>query len=96
MTRSSCVRVDTKWRLEAPIKDQADSAIIDNLLTDLGSWEKDSTISAKEIEADKNKLEEFGLNKPKLRLKLHGKEAPAEIWFGKDAALEGKMYVRFR
>src|SRR5204862_6218766 len=50
---------------------------------------------AKAIEADKNKLTEYGLNKPKLRLKLTGENRPPEILFGKDAALEGKMYVRF-
>src|SRR5204862_393266 len=50
---------------------------------------------AKAIEADKNKLTEYGLNKPKLRLKLTGENRPPEILFGKDAALDGKMYVRF-
>jgi hypothetical protein len=88
-------RTDKKWRLEAPIKDQADGALIDNLLLDLESWEKETTITAKEIEADKNRLNEFGLNKSKLRLKLLGENAPPEILFGKDAVLEGKMYVRF-
>jgi hypothetical protein len=87
-------RYDQKWRLEVPVKDQADSLAVDNLLSDLESWQKDTTIPAKEIDADKNKLVEYGLNKPKLRLKLNGNGAPAEIWFGKDAALEGKMYVR--
>src|SRR5881409_1187566 len=88
-------RSDNRWRLEAPIKDQADGSSIENLLSDLENWQKDATISAKEIEADKNKLNEYGLNKPKLRLKLIGQDRPPEILFGKDAALEGKMYVRF-
>jgi hypothetical protein len=88
-------RRDNKWRLEIPIKDQADSSLIQNLLSELDDWQKDATISAKEIEADKNKLNEYGLIKPKLRLKLSGPGAPPEILFGKDAALEGKMYVRF-
>jgi hypothetical protein len=87
-------RRDKKWRLETPIKDQADSSLIENLLLDLESWQKDATIPAKELEADKSKLSEYGLTKPKLRLKLRGKDAPPEILFGKDAALEGKMYVR--
>jgi uncharacterized lipoprotein YmbA len=87
-------RRDNKWRLENPIKDQVDSSLIENLLSDLENWQKDATISAKEIEADKSKLNEYGLNKPKLRLKLIGRDRPAEILFGKDAALEGKMYVR--
>ncbi len=88
-------RHDNKWRLETPIKDQADSALIDGLLSDLENWQKAATIAAKEIEADRSKLNEYGLSKPKLRLKLLGPDAPREILFGKDAALEGKMYVRF-
>jgi Domain of unknown function (DUF4340) len=88
-------RHDAKWRLEIPIKDLADNSVIENLLLDLENWQKDATIPAKEIEADKNKLSEFGLNKSKLRLKLIGPGAPPEILFGKDAALGGKMYVRF-
>ena len=89
-------RRDNKWRLETPIKDQADGALVDNLLSDLESWPKEATISAKEIDADKSKLAEYGLNNPKLKLKLLGRDKPPEIFFGKDAALEGKMYVRFQ
>ena len=88
-------RRDNKWRLETPIKDQADASLIENLLSDLENWQKDGTIPAKEIEADKNKLNEYGLNKPKLKLKLVGQDRPPEILFGKDAVLEGRMYVRF-
>jgi hypothetical protein len=88
-------RHDNKWRLETPIKDQADSTLVNSLLSDVENWQKDATISAKEIVADKNKLNEYGLSKPKLRLKLVGPDALPEILFGKDAALEGKMYVRF-
>ena len=88
-------KIDNKWRLESPIKDQADNSLIDNLLMSLESWQKDATIPAKEMAADKNKLSEFGLDKAKLRLGLTGEGAPPAVLFGKDAALEGKMYVRF-
>lgn len=88
------LRRDNKWRLETPIKDQADSAVIENLLSDLESWQKEGKIPAKDIEADKSKLYEYGLNRPKLKLKLIGSDKPPEILFGKDAALEGRMYVR--
>ena len=88
-------RRDNKWRLETPIKDQADGSLIENFLSDLENWRKDATISAKEVEADKNRLSEYGLAKPKLKLKLTGQEGLPEILFGKDAALEAKMYVRF-
>jgi hypothetical protein len=89
-------RRDNKWRLETPIKDQADGALVENLLSDLENWQKEGTIPAKEIDADKSKLAEYGLNNPKLKLKLLGRDRPPEILFGKDAAMEGRMYVRFQ
>ncbi len=88
-------RHDNKWRVESPIKDQADNAAVSTLISDLEEWKKDDTIPAKEIAAVKGRIEEYGLNKPKLRLKLLGQEMPPEIFFGKDAALENRMYVRF-
>ena len=87
-------RFGNKWRLEAPIKDQADSAAIDNLINEIENWRKAATIPAREIAANKNQLNEYGLSKPKLRLKLVGADMPGEILFGKDAALEGQLYVR--
>ena len=87
---------ENKWRLETPIKDQADGALVENLLSDLETWQKEGTIPAKAIEADKSKLTEYGLNNPKLKLRLLGQDRPPEIWFGKDAALEGRMYVRLQ
>src|SRR5213079_1999897 len=89
-------RRDNKWRLETPIKDQADGALVESLLSDLENWQKEGTIAAKVIDAHKAKLAEYGLNNPKLKLKLLGRERPPEILFGKDAAMEGRMYVRFQ
>jgi hypothetical protein len=89
-------RGDNKWRLETPIKDQADGALVESLLSDLENWQKEGIIPAKEIDADKTKFAEYGLNNPKLKLKLLGRERPPEILFGKDAAMEGRIYVRFQ
>src|SRR5204862_260770 len=85
---------DQKWRLEAPFKDQADRGAVENLIADLDGWQKFDAIPAKEIAKDKGKLDEFGLSKGKLKLKLLGKNAPPEITFGNDAALQGKIYVQ--
>jgi hypothetical protein len=87
-------RADKKWRMESPVKDSADGTTIDSLLSDLEDWKKEATIPAKEVEADKNKLAEFGVAKAKLRLKLLGQDAPPEMLFGNNAALEGRTYVR--
>ena len=84
-------RTDKKWRLESPVKDLADSSVVENLLFDLEDWKKDTTISAKEIEADKNRMAEYGVAKAKLRLKLQGPNAPPEILFGNNAALACHM-----
>src|SRR4051794_9910917 len=85
---------DQKWRIEAPFKDQADRGAVENLINDLDGWQKFDSIPASEISKNKNLLDEYGLSKGKLKLKLLGKEAPPEITFGNDAALQGKMYVR--
>ncbi len=82
------------WRLTAPVKDQADSAAVDNLISDIELWRKDALIPAKEATTEKGRLNEYGLVQPKLRLRLIGPKMPPEILFGKDAALEGKIYVR--
>src|SRR3954463_179165 len=85
---------DQKWRIEAPFKDQADRGAVENLINDLDGWQKFDSIPAREIEKNKTLLDEYGLSKGKLKLKLLGKDAPPEITFGNDAALQGKMYVR--
>jgi hypothetical protein len=82
------------WRLEAPFKDLADNAAIERFLGALEGWQKFDTIPAEEIAKDKSRLDEFGLSKAKLRLKLLGPDAPPEIVFGNDTALDGQMYVR--
>ncbi len=86
---------DGKWRLEAPIKDQADGPAVDQLISELQSWKREKTLTATTLAGEKDGLAEYDLVKPKLRLKLLGPDQPAEILFGKDAALEGRMYIRF-
>ena len=84
-----------KWRLTQPVKDQADGATVDNLISDLESWHKDAVVPATEVAKEKGRLNEYGLVQPKLRLRLLEPNGPPEIFFGKDAALENKIYVRF-
>ena len=82
------------WRLAEPVKDQADNATVDNLLSEIEAWRKEGTVPAREITGDKGRMNEFGLVQPRLRLRLIGPGAPAEIFFGKDTAFSGTMYVR--
>jgi hypothetical protein len=39
-------------------------------------------------------LKDFGLNKSRLRLKLDGKQMPAELQFGLETAVQGESYLR--
>ncbi len=88
-------RQKSKWRLTAPVQDQADAAAVDNLISDLESWKKFAIIPGKgDPNVKKDSLAQFGVVQPKLRLKLQLPDGPPEIRFGKDAALEGQMYVR--
>src|SRR5512132_2400076 len=89
-------RRDNKWRLETPIKDQADGAVVETLLSDLENWQKEGTIPAKETDSDKSKLAESGLTKRIRKLKWLGYGRPPEILFGKDAPMEGRRYGRYK
>src|SRR6478609_3562209 len=51
-------RENGKWRLTAPVKDQADGAVVDNLISDVENWRKDGKISAKEVTTDKGRMTE--------------------------------------
>ncbi|MGH7935724.1 MAG: DUF4340 domain-containing protein, partial [Chthoniobacterales bacterium] len=83
-----------KWRLIAPVQDQADAAAVDNLISDLESWRKVAVIPPKKSGAKQTDFGEYGLAHPKLRLTLKLPGGPPAIAFGKDAAFEGEMYVR--
>src|SRR5262249_15994789 len=86
-------RESGKWRLPAPVKTQADSAEVDKLISEIENWRRDAVIPAKEVTAEKGRLNEYGLIQPKLRLRLLEPDGPPEILFGKDSALQGKTYV---
>ena len=81
-----------RWELQAPLKDRADQSAVEELLTRCETLRQDAGLSGKVV--DKKKLKDFGLGKSNLRLKLLGQDAPPELWFGKDTAVEGKSYAR--
>src|SRR5581483_7568195 len=85
-------KTDGKWRLDAPVKDSADGAAITQLLTSVELLRKETTLE----DQGQQKLDpkDVGLGKPGVSLKLETADKPVEIWFGKDAAVEGKIYVR--
>ncbi|MEA3188350.1 MAG: hypothetical protein QOD99_2180 [Chthoniobacter sp.] len=86
-------KAGSKWQLEAPIKDRADESAVNQLLTSVEMLKKETSVDAGE---GKGRLDpkDVGLAKSNVQLKFDGPDAPPAILFGKDAAVEGKQYVR--
>jgi hypothetical protein len=81
------------WNLEAPVHDRANPDAVAELLNTLSQTGNIDELRAKDDQTRLN-LKEFGVSKSSLRLKLLGKHMPPEILFGKDTAVEGRVYAR--
>jgi hypothetical protein len=83
------------WKMIAPWNDDADIGVIDQLLDALQGLHSDDFITdLGRGEKKREILKEFGLNKPRLRLRLEGKKMPGELQFGQDTAVQGECYLR--
>ena len=85
-------RHGNRWMLEAPVKDRADLKSLNELLSLCESLQKEPVAGC--AKADKNQMKAFGVINSSVRLKLLGKDMPKELLFGKETAVEGKVYVR--
>jgi hypothetical protein len=83
---------NNQWQMDDPVKDRADDAAVSQLLTSVDSLQKDTTL--KPDGSSKDEVRDLGLVKPNVTLQLLGQDAPPEILFGKDTAIEGKGYIR--
>ncbi len=84
---------DGAWIMEKPLKDHADAMAVSQLFTTAEAL-KSEALASDGKGASKEQLKEFGLSNPGTRLTFGGGEKPVELLFGKDAAVEGKLYVR--
>ena len=82
------------WRLLEPIKDRADSMAVSQLFTESEALRYVDRLDEDGKGLSKDKLKEYGLNDPATKVRFTGKEKPVEIQFGKDAATEGRQYVK--
>jgi Domain of unknown function (DUF4340) len=83
------------WKMIAPWQDDADASVVDQLLDAIQSLRPEDVITDwGRIEKKRQLLKDFGLNKSRLRLKLDGKQMPAELQFGLDTAVQGETYLR--
>jgi len=82
------------WTMTQPLQDRADTAAVEQLLELLEFLQHDSRIEPnKGTEAAQ--LKEFGLAESALAITLGSESGKhLELLFGKDSAVEGKVYVR--
>jgi hypothetical protein len=80
------------WMLNEPVKDRADAMAVNQLFTTAESLKHDAVINDGKGEKDQSK--EFGLANSETRVRFAGGEKPVELLLGKDAAVEGKIYVK--
>lgn len=81
------------WFLDDPVKDRADSMVMNTLFTTLESL-KHSAVIGEGKGATKEQLKEFGFTNTETKIKLAGSDKPVELLLGKDAAVEGKLYAK--
>ena len=83
------------WKMVAPWTDAADIGLVNQLLDAVQTLHAEDTITdLGKGEKKRNLLKDFGLNKPRLRLRLEGQRMPGEFQFGQDAAVRGACYLR--
>jgi hypothetical protein len=90
-TKIELRKQNNQWEMDAPVKDRADDAAVNQLLTSVDTLQKETSLKP---DAGKDDVRDLGLVKPNVTLQLLGPGAPPEILFGKDTAIEGKEYIR--
>ncbi len=82
------------WQIVEPIQDRADSMAVAQLFTEAEALKYVERIDDEGKGVSKERLKEFGLSDSKVRVRFTGKEKPVEFLWGKDAATEGKQYLK--
>ena len=81
------------WNLEKPVKDRASTLAVAGLFTAAEELNFDAVIGD-DKPVEKEQLKEFGLANAGTKVVFSGDKKPVELLFGKDAAVEGKIYVK--
>lgn len=80
------------WRIEGDDKDRANPALIRDVLRLAANLQYSDRIDGREFRNDDD-LSDYGLKKPKRKIQISGDQEVA-LLIGKDAAGDGKIYVR--
>lgn len=80
------------WRIEGDDKDRANPALIRDVLKLASSLRYSDRVDGREFRSDDD-LGDYGLKKPKRKIQISG-DQDVTLLIGKDAAGDGKIYVR--
>ncbi len=82
------------WQIVKPIEDRADSMAVAQLFTESEALRYVEKIDEDGKGVSKDRLKEFGLSDPTVKVRFAGKDKPVELQWGKDTATEGRQYLK--
>lgn len=89
-----CAEEDGKWMLVQPVRDRADSAAIDRLLSGLQNLSRGEVITASERKSRNLQLSDYGFDLPRAKITLGDNLRRRTILVGRTALLGGAVYIK--
>lgn len=81
------------WKVEAPVKDRADSGTMSALLTSIELLRSESTIDNDGKGVTKDQLKDYGLAEAQSKITMVVEGKPVHFLLGKDTAIENRIYA---
>lgn len=89
-----CAEEDGKWMLVQPVRDRADSAAIDRVLSGLQNLARGEVITAAERKSRNLQLSDYGFDLPRAKITLGDNLRRRTILVGRTALLGGSIYIK--
>ena len=89
-----CAEEDGKWMLVQPVRDRADSAAIDRVLSGLQNLSRGEVITASERKSRNLQLSDYGFDLPRAKITLGDNLRRRTILVGRTALLGGSVYIK--
>ena len=89
-----CAAEDGKWMLVQPVRDRADSAAIDRMLSGLQNLPRGEVITASERKSRNLQLSDYGFEMPRAKITLGDNLRRRTILVGRTALLGESVYIK--
>jgi hypothetical protein len=89
-----CAEEDGKWMLVQPVRDRADAAAIDRVLSGLQNLPRGEVITASERDGRNLQLSDYGFDLPWAKITLGDNLRRRTILVGRTALLGGSVYIK--